>query len=41
MSDSHEICQFLRDEGFEPDLNGKLDRKIGISLNWQRRTMLE
>lgn len=36
-----EVCQCLRDEGFEPDWNGTLDRKIGLSLNWQRRTMLE
>jgi len=38
---AHEICQCLRDEGFEVDWNGDLSRKIGVSLNWQRRKMLE
>lgn len=38
---AQEVCQCLRDEGFEPDWNGELNRKIRISLNWQRRTMLE
>ncbi|SIO58826.1 hypothetical protein SAMN05444166_5824 [Singulisphaera sp. GP187] len=36
-----EVCQYLRDEGFEVDWNGDLSRKIGITLNWQRRTMLQ
>jgi hypothetical protein len=38
---AREICACLRDEGFEVDWNGKLDRKIGISLDWQRRTILQ
>jgi hypothetical protein len=38
---AREVCQCLHDEGFEIDWNGKPDRKIGISLVWQRRTMLE
>jgi hypothetical protein len=38
---AREICACLRDEGFEPDWDGKLNRKIGLALNWQRRKMLE
>lgn len=38
---AREICGALRAEGFEPDWNGSLAKKIGISLNWQRRTRLE
>lgn len=38
---AHEVCKCLRDEGFEVDWVGNLDRKIGLSLNWQRRTFLE
>jgi hypothetical protein len=38
---AREVCQCLRDEGFEVDWNGDFSRKIGLSLNWQRRTMLE
>jgi hypothetical protein len=38
---AREVCQCLRDEGFEVDWNGDFSRKIGISLIWQRRTMLE
>jgi hypothetical protein len=37
---AHEICDCLRDHGFEPDWDGKLSNKIGVRLNWQRRTML-
>jgi hypothetical protein len=36
-----EVCQCLRDEGFEVNWDGNLSRKIGLSLNWQRRTMLQ
>lgn len=36
-----EVCECLRDEGFEANWDGNLSRKIGLSLNWQRRTMLE
>jgi hypothetical protein len=38
---AHEICECLRNEGFEVDWNGSMSRKIGVALNWQRRTMLE
>lgn len=38
---AREICKCLRDEGFEPDWDGDFARKIGVSLNWQRRTELE
>jgi hypothetical protein len=31
----------LRDEGFEVNWDGDFARKIGVSLNWQRHTMLE
>jgi hypothetical protein len=36
-----EVCQCLRKEGFEPRWDGNLANKIAMSLNWQRRTMLE
>jgi hypothetical protein len=36
-----EVCKCLRDEGFEVDWDGNFARKIGLSLNWQRRTLLE
>ena len=38
---AREVCQCLRDEGFEADWNGDIQRKIGLSVNWQRRTLLE
>jgi hypothetical protein len=38
---AREVCECLHDEGFEPDWDGDFARKIGVSLNWQRRTMLE
>lgn len=38
---AHQICSCLREEGFEPAWDGSLARKIGITVNWQRRTMLE
>jgi len=37
----HEVCECLRNEGFEPDWDGDLDRKIGVSLCWERRTRHE
>jgi len=37
---AHEVCQCLLDEAFEPNWDGSYARKIGISLNWQRRTLL-
>ncbi len=38
---AREVCECLRSEGFEPDWGGSFSRKIGISLNWQRRSMLD
>lgn len=37
---AREICNCLREHGFDPDWNGDFSKKIGVSLNWQRRTML-
>ena len=36
-----EVSECLRDEGFTVDWDGKLSRKIGISLVWRRRTPVE
>lgn len=41
LSIAREVCECLRNEGFEPDWDGDFARKIGVTLNWQRRTMLE
>jgi hypothetical protein len=38
---AREVCECLRNEGFKVDWSGGLARKIGISLNWQRRTPLD
>lgn len=38
---AHEVCECLRDENFAVEWSGDLSRKICLSLNWQRRTMLE
>lgn len=38
---AREVCEHFRAEGFEPDWNGSFDRKISVSVNWQRRTALE
>jgi hypothetical protein len=38
---AREVCGCLRDEGFEPNWDGDFARKIGVALNWQRRTILE
>jgi len=37
---AREVCRCLRDEGFEVDWDGDLARKIGVSINWRRRTLL-
>jgi hypothetical protein len=37
---AREVCKCLRDEGFEVNWDGNFTRKIGISLNWQRRATL-
>lgn len=41
LSIAEEVCNCLRHQRFEPEWNGDLGRKIVVSLNWQRRTMLE
>jgi Domain of unknown function (DUF6891) len=38
---AREICDCLREHGFEPDWDGSFSKKIGVSLNWQRRTILQ
>ena len=38
---AREVCHGLSNEGFETDWDGSFARKIGISLNWQRRTMID
>ena len=38
---AREVCECLRAKGFEVDWNGDFARKIGVSLNWQRRTILQ
>jgi hypothetical protein len=38
---AREICDCLQTEGFEPDWDGDLDRKIGVTIHWQRRERLE
>ena len=38
---ARDICDCLREHGFEPNWDGSLSKKIGVSLNWQRRTLLE
>ena len=38
---AREICDCLRANGFEPDWDGDFSKKIGVSLNWQRRTPLQ
>jgi hypothetical protein len=41
LSIAREVCDCLRGHSFEPDWDGSFSKKIGVSLNWQRRTMLE
>lgn len=38
---AREICDSLRKHGFEVDWNGDFSRKIGVFLDWQRRTKLD
>lgn len=38
---AHEVCQSLRDAGFAVDWDGDFSRKICVSLNWQRRSILK
>ncbi|MFM8579966.1 MAG: DUF6891 domain-containing protein [Planctomycetaceae bacterium] len=37
---ARDVCNCLRECGFEPNWNGSFSRKIELPLNWQRRTML-
>ena len=37
----HEVCGCLREEGFDVRWDGDFSRKIGLSLNWRRRALLE
>ncbi|WP_165245244.1 DUF6891 domain-containing protein [Paludisphaera soli] len=38
---AQEVCEVLRFEGFEPDWGGDIASKIGVAVNWQRRSPLE
>jgi hypothetical protein len=38
---AREVCKCLRDEGLEVDWDGDFSRKIGLSINWQRRRTLD
>jgi hypothetical protein len=37
----HEVCECLRQEGLVPMWAGDFAKKIGVSVNWQRRGPLE
>ena len=41
LSIAGEICECLREQQFEPNWDGSLNKKIGIALNWQRRVLLD
>jgi|GEM_PF-6220481 len=34
------VCECLKSEGFEVDWDGDVQNRIGLSIKWQRRTML-
>lgn len=38
---AREVCDCLHEHGIEPNWDGSFSKKIGISLNWRRRTMLQ
>ena len=38
---ARDVCDCLREHGLEPNWDGTFSKKIGVSLNWQRRTMLK
>jgi len=40
LSVAQEICDCLHDHGFKPIWDGDFSKKIGVSLNWQRRAKL-
>ena len=37
---AREVCDCLREAGFEPSWDGDINRKIRVPLSWLRRTML-
>jgi hypothetical protein len=41
LSIAREVSGCLHEHGFEVDWDGNLARKIGVSINWQRREMLD
>jgi len=38
---AREVAECLKEEGFGVDWDGNLARKIGLSINWQRRELLD
>lgn len=38
---AREVSECLQNEGFKTDWDGSLARKIRLSINWQRRTLLD
>ena len=36
-----EVCLCLQEEGIDTKWDGSFARKIGVTLNWQRRKLLE
>lgn len=38
---ANEVCECLRSEGLGVNWDGDFARKIGVSLDWQRRTKLQ
>jgi len=38
---AREVCECLRGEGFEANWAGDINRKIGVFLDWKRRTKLD
>jgi hypothetical protein len=38
---AREVCECLHEEGLEVDWDGDFGRKICVSVNWRRRTVLE
>lgn len=37
---AHEVCDCLRQHGFQLDWDGDFSKKIGVRLDWRRRTKL-
>ncbi len=38
---AREVCDHLQEHGLEPKWDGDFSKKIGVSLNWQRRIILK